>query len=119
MRSRPVKSTGAAGFAFETQVDALFAAAMLADGDAFQLGKIVRLEFRRRANGWLLDDLILTLETSGAQAHCAVSVKSGIQFSGGRAPADFVESVWEQFLGEGCPAYDRDRDLLALACPPL
>jgi hypothetical protein len=119
MSSKPVKSTGGAGFAFETKVDAYFAAAMLAHGDAFRLGKIGRLEFQRRADGWLLDDLAVTLETSGGQAHCAVSVKSGIQFSGGRAPADFVEPAWEQFRGDGCAAYDRDRDLLALACPPL
>jgi hypothetical protein len=119
MSSKPVKSTGGAGFAFETKVDAFFAAAMLADGDAFQVGKIGRLEFQRSANGWLLDDLVLTLETDGGRAHCAVSVKSGIQFSGGRAPTDIVEPAWEQFLGDGCPAYDRDRDPLALACPPL
>jgi hypothetical protein len=49
MSSKPVKSTGGAGFAFETKVDAFFAAAMLAEGDAFQLGKIGRLEFQRRA----------------------------------------------------------------------
>lgn len=119
MASAPVKSTGGAGFAFEDKVGGYYASAMLAGTDVLQRGPINRVQFQRGVDGWLLDDVVLRLGAKGRGRHCAISVKSGAQFIGGRAPDEFVEAAWRQFLGSDCAQYDRERDLLGLACPPL
>jgi hypothetical protein len=113
----PVRSTGGAGFSFEDKVGAYFGAALLAEADPVveaQLGRPVRLDFQVKADGWLLDDLLVTF-ASGARL--MLSIKSNVQFKGGRAPADFVEAAWRELLGSG--GFDAERDLVGLVTAPL
>ncbi|MEK7852718.1 MAG: hypothetical protein AAB243_02870, partial [Planctomycetota bacterium] len=64
------------------------------------LGSIKRIDFQTRADGWLLDDLLLTLVTNDNERRCAFSIKSNPQFSKTATPSDFVQDAWEQYLGE-------------------
>src|SRR5438093_1143086 len=117
----PVKVTGGGGFLFEDKVGAYFAAAVLASAPPLdpEAGPPERIDFQVGADGWLLDDLLLTFERGGDQLRCAISVKSGQQFSTDKAPADFVRRTWRQFLQESADCFDRERDLIGLIAPPL
>ena len=44
-------------------------------------GRIKRLDFRTRADGWLLDDVLVTLQQGDVDLRCALSIKSNAQFS--------------------------------------
>jgi len=89
--------TGGKGFSFENQVGAWFLLHMMAgvpplDGDT---GSVQRLAFQTE---WQLDDLLLTCQMNGITHHCAISIKSNRQFTARKAPEDFVERCWSQFL---------------------
>ncbi|HEX8524204.1 MAG TPA: hypothetical protein VF669_18260 [Tepidisphaeraceae bacterium] len=75
---------------------------------------MTQVKFQNRVDGWLLDDLLLTMINADGPWRCAMSVKSNAQFNADHAaPADFVRDSWEQLLG-GAPM-DPLRDRLALA----
>jgi len=96
------KSTGGGGFIFEDKVCAWFLSHMLADESPFDSGTgiLTRIDFQTRPDGWLLDDILLTLQTGDTQRRCSLSIKSNNQFIGNKAPSDFLRSVWEQYLDE-------------------
>lgn len=112
----PVKLTGGGGFEFADRVAAFYFAQML--GGRLPLGPehgtIAEVHFEVRDRGWLLDDLLLVLESGGSKRHCALSLKSNAQVTRSGFPQDFVAAIWEQRNASGIPVFSPDRDLLAL-----
>ena len=82
-----------------------------------ELGPPTRIDFQREADGWRLDDLILTFES----ATCCASVKSYLQIENGRALKDFVSRAWEELLGTSGSGFDpvSGRDLVAMVTAPV
>jgi len=117
----PPKSTGGGGFVFEDKVGAWFLAHMLTDEPPFEaeLGRIERIDFQTRPDGWFLDDLLLTLAASDGPHRCALSVKSNVQFGSSSAPSDFVRTAWKQFLHKGTACFDSMTDYMGLVTAPL
>jgi hypothetical protein len=115
--AQPIKNLSGAGFAFEDRVGAWAAAAMLAGRPALdpELGPPTRIDFQRDADGWRLDDLILTFDS----ASCCASVKSYPQIAAGRASKDFVSRAWEELLGTSGSGFDPDHDLVAMVTAPV
>lgn len=114
--SASAKATGGGGFNHEDQVGAYYLAKMLAGSAPFgdDRGLISEVKFQTHVDGWLLDDLLLTLKSEDGICHCAFSIKSNQQFSAtGAAPADFVRDCWKQVLSGG--PMDSRRDLLIFA----
>jgi hypothetical protein len=116
----PAKSTGGGGFVFEDKTCSWFLTHMLADEPPFgdDVGRLVRIDFQTRPDGWLLDDLLLTLVSRSGQLRCALSVKSNTQFGVATAPSDFVQTSWEQFLREGSICFNEASDYLGLVTGP-
>ncbi|MFC4478973.1 ATP-binding protein [Flavobacterium chungangensis] len=111
------KQTGGGGFVFEHKVTAWFCAHFLADAIALSrgLGKITRIDFQVRAEGWLFDDLLLTQQNvHGEISRTAVSVKSNIQFNTKGPSKDLVNDLWNQYVGEPQKVFDPARDYLCI-----
>lgn len=89
--------TGGKGFSFENQVGAWFLLHMLAGVPPLdeEIGSLQRLAFQTE---WRLDDFLLTCQMNSIAHHCAISIKSNRQFTAKKAPEDFVERCWSQFL---------------------
>ncbi|QSB03475.1 transposase [Methylomonas sp. EFPC1] len=92
--------TGGKGFSFENQVGAWFLTHMLAGVPPLDenLGSLRQLAFQTEPDGWRLDDLLLTFQMGDTSHRCAISIKSNRQFTARKAPEDFVERCWSQFL---------------------
>jgi len=116
----PPKLTAGGGFEFEDKVVAFFLAKCLANQPPLNPadGVLVQLDFQARAAGWLLDDVVLTLNRNGESGRWAFSVKSNAQFTAKMAPPDFVSACWEQFLEKGTAAFDAARDHLGIYIAP-
>ncbi len=117
----PPKNTGGGGFVFEDDVCAWILACMLSGEPVFDadLGSPIRLDFQTRPDGWFLDDVLVTTTVGSTHHRFAVSIKSNAQFTASTAPADFVSSVWEQWLHVGSAVFDRTRDFIVLITAPL
>jgi hypothetical protein len=114
----PTKNTSGKGFDIEDEVVAYFLVGILGGQPLLgeNIGVIRRADFQQRANGWLLDDLLLTIEAPKGTCRCAASIKSSPQFSATHnAPKDFVETVWQQRLHEGTVQFDPQNDWFMLA----
>ena len=112
-----VALTGGRGFAYEDQVAAFFLANMLS-GQAFlgaEFGCVRSVGFQVRDRGWLLDDLLIQFQSSNGTHHLALSVKSDKQVTRNGFPGDFVRACWEHLLASESTAFQRERDVLALA----
>lgn len=117
----PPKNTGGGGFNFEDQVAAYFLSFLLVGETPFTypLGRVVRVNFQTRVDGWLLDDLLLTLGWHDSLSSCALSVKSNAQFTARNAPPDFVRAIWQQFLQASTGPFAPNRDMLGIVVTPL
>ena len=117
----PTKVTGGGGFEFEDKVAAYFMGYLLSDRPPLDpsFGVIRKISFQLRVDGWLLDDLLLTLQGAAGERRCAFSIKSNAQFSKTSAPSDFVRTAWEQYLGEVTSPFVRGRDRFGLITSPL
>ncbi len=115
------KQTSGAGFGFEDKVGAHFAMWMLLGGQPLfpRTGRVVKIEFQKRVDGYHLDDIVLTFEDGDQQWKCSLSVKSNSQFSQSAAPKEFVQAAWEMFLGEGTDRFKVDQDVLGLTVASL
>src|ERR1700680_652019 len=95
----PVKLTGGGGFGFADRVGAYFLLHMLSGG--FPLGaprgSISQIDFETRDQGWLLDDLLLTLSHGPSTSHCGISIKSNEQVTQNGFLGGFFSALW----GEG------------------
>lgn len=117
----PTKVTGGGGFEFEDKVTAFFLCYLLDARPPLDpsLGIIKRLDFQVRADGWLFDDLLLTLENGNKKKRCAFSIKSNPQFSKTTIPQDVAENLWAQYLGENSKVFQKDTDKIGLITAPL
>jgi hypothetical protein len=117
----PPKATAGGGFVFEDNVAAYFLSFLLTGRPPLDpaLGIVSRIDFQTRADGWLVDDILLTLASDGGTRQCAFSVKSGPQFTTGGASKEFVAVAWRQFLHEGTTRFTKSRDRLGLITRPL
>ena len=113
----PPKATGGGGFVFEDKVVAWFIAHFLAVEAPLgvRLGQLARLDFQTSAEGWLLDDCLVTLSHPAGPRRCAFSIKSNAQFGPRSAPRDFVADIWKQRLHEGSTCFDDTTDYLGIA----
>jgi hypothetical protein len=111
------KQSSGAGFLFEDKVFAWFAIAFLTYRSPISniSGKIDKIAFQARAEGWLLDDLVLTMKTeSDDNFNIAISVKSNVQFSGNGPNAELLTDLWEQYLNNNSPVFDKQKDYLGI-----
>ncbi len=117
----PTKATGGGGFEFEDRVAAFFMCHLLSGLAPIDpsFGFIKRIDFQVRADGWLLDDLLLTLKCDNEEIRCAFSVKSNPQFSKTSAPSEFVRDAWDQYLGESSSIFKKNVDRIGLITAPL
>ena len=117
----PTKVTGGGGFEFEDKVAAFFMCYLLCGRPPLDpnFGLIKRIDFQVRADGWLLDDLLLSLKLDSEERRCAFSIKSSPQFSKTSAPSEFVRDAWDQSLGESSSVFKKDTDRIGLITSPL
>ena len=119
--SAPPFNTGGGGFVIAKQAGARALLSLLSGISlpGIDIGAIATVRFQARGNGWLLDDLLVTSESSGVTRRCSISVKSGDEFGTSSAPASFVRLAWAQVLGiePTLATFNEPQDLLCLACP--
>ncbi len=116
------KQSSGAGFLFEDKVFSWFAIAFLAHRIPLSniSGRISRIAFQARAEGWLLDDLVLTMKTESHDTfNIPISVKSNVQFSGNGPNTELLSDLWEQYLNEESLVFDRQNDYLCIVNSPL
>jgi hypothetical protein len=115
--AHPVKNESGGGFAFEDRAGGLIAAAMLAGRAPLEtdLGSPSRIDFQVGANGWRLDDILVTFST----VRWCASIKSFSQIKAGTASTDFVTRAWEEVLGASGSDFDPDVDLVGMITAPL
>ena len=112
----PIKATSGAGFAVEDKVAAVCAAAMLLGRSPFPelAGRLVRIGFQVRPDGWHFDDLLLSFARDTGGYTAAVSLRSNTQISRNALSADVKNALAAQF-GAGHPKpFQLGRDRLAL-----
>jgi hypothetical protein len=103
-RKAPVGLTGGEGFGFENSVAARFLLDLLGGTNSLGIdfGRIVRVDWQARDAGWLADDLAVTF-TPGLTGDRAagLSIKCNRQVTAAGFPANFVATLWAQWLGVG------------------
>jgi len=115
-------STGGGGVTFETQVQASFAALMLAGGFApcLPCWLIQKLLLQGRVRGYHTDDLIIiTSEPDGSEVRkLLVQIKHSISLTEGNSTfGDVVRAAWLDF--QNTELFARSRDAFALVTGPL
>jgi len=115
------KQTGGGGFTYEDKVGAYFLVCMLTETPPFQkdYGVIEKIKFQVRVDGWLFDDLLLSMKTAGKSRRIAISVKSGQQLTTNGIPADLNMLLWQQYRKEISDVFQVGQDALCLVEPPL
>lgn len=115
------KQTGQGGTSYEDKVVAYFLACMLSETLPFdpQSGLIKKISLQVGADGWLFDDILLTLESSQTTRRIAVSVKSNQQFNSNGCPPEMNRLLWEQTLRHRAAVFNKDSDVLCLLEAPI
>lgn len=115
------KSTGGGGYTFEDRVSSYFLALMLSCNPPLdtEIGLIEKVDFQTRVDGWLLDDILLTMQNEGETHRCSISIKSNEQFDSNGAPNDFVLACWQQYCKVESAVFDADSDFMAFVTAPL
>jgi hypothetical protein len=122
-RKAPVRLTGGAGIRYENPAAARFLLDMLAGLNSLgpDFGRISRIDWQVRDEGWLADDLALTCERSSDERRSVgVSIKSDQQVNTHGFPSDFVDLAWGQWLGQGTGrVFQKGRDAIVLVTAEL
>src|SRR5215469_1526566 len=116
------KQTGGGGYTFADKVSASYLLKMLAGSPALDpaAGQIESVHFEKRVDGWLLDDIVLSLRRlDDTNAAVAISIKSDTPITIDGFPKAFTEAIWEQRLHVSTNKFDPSTDYLALATAPL
>ena len=115
------KQTGGGGFVFEGKAAAWFITHFLADEFPFtpEMGKIKRIGFQVRPEGWLFDDLLLTLENIDGDISVGISSKSNIQVNTKGPTEDLLNDIWNQYLGTDSNVFNPLKDYLCIVSAPL
>lgn len=117
----PTKVTAGGGFNFEEKVIAYYSTFLLNNNYAFakEDGLIERIDMQVRVDGWLLDDILITLKNSQGLKRICFSIKSNQQFIGCKAPKEFVNTAWEQFLTDTKTKFEKGKDGIGLVISNL
>lgn len=116
----PLKQTSGEGYDIENSVGSYFISFLLSNRIFDQsLGQITRIDFQTSVDGNLLDDIFLTCEKDNKIHRCLISVKSNRQFSKNRAPKDFVNSAWNNYLNEVDSKFEKTNDFFCLVITHL
>ena len=94
------KQTGGGGFVFEDKASAWFISHFLSDRSPFthKIGKIKKIEYQIRPEGWLFDDLLLTTEDNNSVIHrIAISSKSNVQINTKGPNNELLRDIWNQY----------------------
>ncbi len=120
-KKSPTSLSGGKGFGYEDYVAAKFLVDMLLGIPSFgaEVGHVQRVDWQAKDMRRLLDDLVITfsLDATPHVAECSVKMKRQVTRNG--LPPDFVEAVWEQWLGNGLRAFDRGNDFFVLVTKNL
>ena len=110
------KETGHGGSEYESRVIAYFLANMLTKASAFseQRGYISRVDFQVRADGWLFDDALLTINDEINTSRIAISIKSNQQFNNKGCSSELNRILWEQYLKHNTDIFNPDKDFLCI-----
>lgn len=112
------KQTGGGGFVFEDKTSAWFISHFLSDRSPFthEIGKIKKIEYQIRPEGWLFDDLLLTTEDSNSIIHrIAISSKSNVQINSKGPNNELLRDIWNQYLNVDSNVFNKDSDYLCIA----
>lgn len=112
------KQTGGGGFVFEDKASAWFISHFLADRSPFghDIGKIKKIEYQIRPEGWLFDDLLMITEDANAGIHrVAISSKSNIQINTKGPNNELLRDIWNQYLNVDSAVFNKDSDYLCIA----
>ncbi|WP_281233815.1 hypothetical protein [Flavobacterium gelatinilyticum] len=112
------KQTGGGGFVFEDKASAWFISHFLSDRSPFghEIGKIRKIEYQIRPEGWLFDDLLLITEDANAVIHrVAISSKSNIQINSKGPNNELLRDIWNQYLNVDSAVFNKDSDYLCIA----
>ena len=117
--ANPASPTSTEGYGF-TYADLVGACALLAllDRSPFaelDLGVVTKVQFGQRPEGWLFDDMVLTLEKQSVNRHLAISIKSSSHITESGISDETANLIWAQFELPG--PFDSQLDILALAQP--
>ncbi|MGH9365078.1 MAG: hypothetical protein ACRD1B_07425, partial [Thermoanaerobaculia bacterium] len=95
-------------------------ATMLNNGQPFgpAFGVIKKVAFQTRVDGWVLDDVLLTMSAEKGESRISLSVKDRPVLEDKGLLSEFAAECWSQFLHSGSGVFDPQRDLLCLAIPP-
>jgi hypothetical protein len=109
-----LRSMSGAGFDFEDLICAWQLVKALSGEQASGIGGVVtQIQAQVSALGWRIDDLLLTVQATGAPRRLAISAKGNLQVSAAGLPADFVTRAWQHWRDPSGP-FSRAADGLAL-----
>ena len=112
--SYPISQTGGRGYDFEDFIATYYLLAMIAGKELWgpEYGYITKIDWQTNADGWLFDDLLLTLKDHiGVSHRVAISIKSNTQLTSNGFPNEITKIIWRQFLDDASP-FDASHDLL-------
>ena len=116
-KTATLKPTSGGGVVFEDKISAWFLARLLEDSFAFDhsLGKINKISYQVKADGWLFDDLLLQLtDSNGNSINVAVSRKSNVQFNSNGISTELLGDIWNQYLNEASTVFNKTQDYLSI-----
>lgn len=111
------KQTGGGGFIFEDKVSAWFISFMLANKYPFipEIGKIRRIDYQVRVDGWLFDDLLLTMvNVDNVERKVAISCKSNIQINSKGPTNELLKDIWNQYLNISADKFNVSNDYICI-----
>lgn len=105
-------STGGAGYELEALTGAVHLAALLTGGAArpAPIGRTATVEFQRPPDGVALDDLVVTVETTGGLAKLAFQIKRRLDK---KLLPEVIAACWRTF---DHPRFHQARDRMIVAC---
>lgn len=100
-RKAPVQLTAGAGFRNENCVAARLLLDLLGGTNTLgsDFGKVDRLHWQGRDQGWLADDLVVECTSASGDRQVGISLKSDRQVTSAGFPANFVGIAWAQWFG--------------------
>lgn len=114
------KQTGHGGPEFEGKVAAYLLACLLNQTNPFgKPGHITKIDFQVRADGWLLDDILLEINSEGNISRTAISVKTTLQFNNNGCIEELNELLWDQYLHRTSSVFNLESDYLCVIESPL
>lgn len=119
-RVAPIKAVAGVGVAVEDRVAAVGAAAILLGRSPFPAltGRLVRLGFQVRPEGWHFDDLLFTFEQASDRYHVGASVRSKREITSRSISTDVKDALGAQFQQPAPNPFRIGTDRMALLSAP-